>query len=87
LLDSLIERLKYPRVYRGDYIDGCIQFFFGHPRVPCVRKAAIYSRIAEPHHCDGKTDEHLLALGQTFHGVGVAVEGSEVCFFQDRAPL
>jgi hypothetical protein len=55
LLNPLIQRLQNPRVDRGDHVHRRIQLFFGHTCFPCVRKAAIHSRIAEPHHCDGKT--------------------------------
>jgi len=63
LVDPLIERLQDSRVYRGDHIYGCIQFFIRHPCFPCVRKAPINSRIAKPHHGDGETDEHLFLFG------------------------
>jgi hypothetical protein len=84
LLNPLIERLQHSCVNCGDHIDRRIEFFFGHPRFPCVRKATLNSRIAKPHHCDGETDEHLLALGQTFDRVGVAIKSSKVSFLQDR---
>jgi hypothetical protein len=80
LLDPLIQRLQNPRVHRGDHIDCGIELFFRHPRFPCVRKASFNSRIAEPHHRDGETDEHLLAFGEAFDGMGVAIESSEICF-------
>ena len=63
LLDPLIERLQNPRIHRGDHIDGGIQLFLRHPRFPCVRKAPIHSRIAQPHHRDRQSHQHLLALG------------------------
>jgi hypothetical protein len=86
-LDPLIERLKYSRVHRGNHIYRRIKFFFRHPRFPCVRKAAVHSRVAKPHHCDGETDEHLLPFRQTFDRVRVAIESSEICFFHGFAPL
>ena len=61
--DPLIQRLENSRVHCSDHIYGCVQFFFRHPSFPCVRKASVNSWIAEPHHRDGETDEHLLALG------------------------
>jgi hypothetical protein len=82
LLDPLIERLQYAGVHRGDHVHSGIQFFFAHPRLPCVRKAAIHSRVAQPHHCDGEADEHLLALGETFHRMRIAIKGSKVRFLQ-----
>jgi hypothetical protein len=79
-LDPLIERLQHPRIHRCDHVHRCVQFFFGHSRFPRVREATVDSRIAEPHHCNGETDQHLFALGETFDGVRVAVEGSKVGF-------
>ena len=82
LLDPLIQRLQHARVYGGDHIHRRIEIFFGHTRFPCVRKAAIHSRIAEPHHRDGKTDEHLLALGEALHRMRIAIESAKVRFLQ-----
>ena len=86
LLDPLIQRLQNTGIHRGDDIHSRIEFFFRHSRFPCVRKAALHSRIAEPHHCHGETDEHLLAFGEAFDGMGVTVEGSKVRFLQGLAP-
>jgi hypothetical protein len=80
LLDPLIERLQNARVHCGNHVDRGVQLFFGHARFPCIRKAPIHSRIAEPHHRNRETDEHLLALAETLHGVRVAVESSKVGF-------
>ena len=74
LLDPLIQRLQHSRVHRGDHVHRRIELFFRHPRFPCVRKAPIHSRIAQPHHRDGETDEHLLTLGKTLDGVRIAVK-------------
>lgn len=79
-LHPLIERLQNPRIHRRDHIDGSVQFFLRHPRFPCVRKAPIHSRIAQPHHRDSEPHKHLLALAQTLDGVGVAIESSKICF-------
>ena len=65
LLDPLIQRLQNTGIHRGDDIHSRIEFFFRHPRFPCVRKAAVHSRIAEPHHGCRQTDQHFLALGET----------------------
>ena len=80
--DSLIQRLQHSRVHRGDDVHRRIEFFFRHPRFPCVRKAPIDSRIAKAHHRDGKTDEHLFPLGEILDGVGVTVKCSKICFLQ-----
>ena len=53
-LNTLIERLQDARIHRRDHIDRGIQLFFRHPRFPCVRKAPLHSRIAQPHHRYGK---------------------------------
>jgi hypothetical protein len=76
-----MQRLQHTRIYGGNHIDRRVQFFFSHPRFPCVRKAAVHSGITEPHHRDRETDKHFFALGKTFDGVCVAVESSEVRFF------
>jgi hypothetical protein len=82
LFDPLIEGLQHTRVHRRDHIHRGIQLFFRHPRFPCVRKAAIHSWIAQPHYCHRKTHEHLLALAQTFDGVGVFIECPEIGFIR-----
>jgi len=81
LLDPLIQRLQNSSIDRGDHVHRRVQLFFGHTCFPCVRKAAIHSRIAEPHHCDCQSDEHLLAACEALDSVRVAVEGSKVGFF------
>jgi hypothetical protein len=86
LLDSLIERLKHARVYGGDDVHGGIQFFFGHPRFPCVRKAPIHSGIAELHHCDRQSDQHLFPFGETFDSMRIAVKSSKIGFFHAAVP-
>jgi hypothetical protein len=85
LFDPLIQRLQHFRVHCTDHIDwGGIELFLGHARSPCVRKATIHSRITEPHHRDGKTNEHLLALGETFDGMRIALESSKISLLQGR---
>jgi hypothetical protein len=78
----LIQRLQNTCVHGGDYIYGCVQLFFGHPRFPCVRKAPVNSWVAESHRRNGETDEHFLALGEALHCVRVAVESSKIRFLQ-----
>jgi len=87
LLNALIQRLQNSRVNGRNHINRGIKFFLRHPRFPCVRKATVHSWITEAHHRDGETDEHLLAVGETFDGVGIAVKRSEVRFLQVLAPL
>ena len=79
--DPLIQRLQNSRIHRRDYVNGGIQLFLRHPRFPCVRKAPLHSRIAQPHHRDREPYKHFLALGQTLDGVGVFIESSEVSLF------
>jgi hypothetical protein len=81
LFDPLIQRLQNPCIYRRDHVHGSIQFFLGHPRFPCVRKAPIHSRITEPHHRDREANEHLFALGEAFDSVRVAIKSPEICLF------
>jgi hypothetical protein len=80
LLDSLVKRLKNSRVHCRDHVNGSIEFFFGHARFPCVRKAAFHSRIAEPHHRHGQSHQHLLAFAKTSHGMGIAIERAKISF-------
>jgi hypothetical protein len=63
LFDPLIERLQHSCIHRGDHVHRGIQLFFGHPRFPCVRKAAIHSRITKAHHRYREPHEHFLTLG------------------------
>jgi hypothetical protein len=84
LFDALIERLQDTRIHRGNHVHRRIQFFLGHSRFPCVRKASFHSRIAEAHHRHGKTHEHLLAFSETFDGVSVTVKGAKISFLQFR---
>ena len=84
LLDPLIERLQNSRIHCRDHVNRRIQLLLRHSRFPCVRKAPIHSGIAEPHHRHGKTDEHLLALGQTLDRMRIAVKSSEVGFLHGR---
>jgi len=78
--------LQNSRVDGGDYAHRRVQLFFRHSRFPRIREAPIHSRIAEPHHRNGETDEHFLALGEAFDGVRIAVECSEISFFHCFTP-
>jgi hypothetical protein len=80
LFDSLIQRLENSRVHRRDDIDRRVQFFFGHAGFPCVRKAALHSRIAKPHHRHGEAHEHLFALREASYRVRIPVECPEISF-------
>jgi hypothetical protein len=84
LLNPLVQGLQNPCVHRRNHINRRIEFFLGHARFPCVRKAAVHSRIAEPHHRDGKANEHFLAICQALHGVSIAIKSSKIGFLQDR---
>jgi hypothetical protein len=87
LLDSLIQRLKNSRVHGCDDIDRRVQLFFGHARFPCVRKAALHSRIAKPHHRHGQAHEHLFAVGEAGYRMRIPVECPKVSFIHLVAPL
>jgi hypothetical protein len=80
----LIQRLQHARIHCGDHIDGSVQFFLRHARFPCVRKAPVHSRIAKPHHRDGKTDEHFFPFREALHCMSIPVERSKVRFLQGR---
>jgi hypothetical protein len=83
-LDPLIQGLQNPGVDRRDDIHRRIQLLFGHPRFPCVRKAPVHSRIAKPHHRDGKTDEHFFPFREALRCMSIPVERSKVRFLQGR---
>jgi hypothetical protein len=87
LLNPLIQRLKNSRIHGGDDIYRRIQFFLGHARFPCVRKAPFHSGITEPHHRHGKTNEHFLAVGETFHGMSITIKGTKISALQNAALL
>jgi hypothetical protein len=87
LLNALIEGLQHPCIDCGDHIHSRVQLFFRHACFPCIRKAPIHSRIAEPHHCDREADQHLLALSEAFDGVRIAVECPKIGFFHVIAPV
>jgi hypothetical protein len=76
----LVQRLQHARIHRGDNIHGRIQFFLAHARFPCVRKAALNSRIAQSHHRHGQAHEYLFAFAKTGDGMGVAVKRPEIHF-------
>jgi hypothetical protein len=52
-LYPLIERLQNTRVDGRNHIHRRVEFRFSHSRFPCVRKAPLHSRIAQPHHRHG----------------------------------
>jgi hypothetical protein len=87
LLDPLIERLQHTRIDRDNDIHRRIELFFGHPCFPCVRKAALHSGIAQAHHGDGKSDEHLFAVRQTRHRMGITIERPKIGFPHVLGPL
>jgi hypothetical protein len=82
LLNALIQRLQHSRIHRGDHIHRGIQFFFGHPRFPCVRKASFHSWVAQPHHRNSQANEHLFTIAETFDSVRVTIERAEIGFLQ-----
>jgi hypothetical protein len=84
LFDSLIQRLEYARIDGSNDVDRGIQFFFGHACFPCIRKAPLHSRIAEPHHRYGQSDKHLLPLAEAFDGMSITIELAKVRFLQCR---
>ena len=87
LLDPLIQRLKHARVNGSNDIHRCIEFFLGHARFPCVRKATIHSRIAQPHHRNGEANQHLLSFSETVDRMRITIEGSKIRSLQTLTPL
>jgi hypothetical protein len=87
LFDSLIQRLQNTRINGRNHIYRRIQFFLRHSRFPCIRKAPVYSRIAEPHHRHRQANEHLFSVSETLHGMGVAIEGSKISCLQNASLL
>jgi hypothetical protein len=87
LFDSLIQRLQDARLHRGNNIHRRIQFFLSHSRFPCIRKAPLYSRIAEAHHRYRQANKHLFSVSETFHCMGVTIKGSKISFLQGASLL
>lgn len=83
LLNPLIQRLKNTGIHCGDNIHRRVQFLLRHPRLPCIRKAPLDSGVTQPHHRNGQADEHLLSLAETFNGMSVTIECSEISFLQN----
>jgi hypothetical protein len=80
LFNPLIERLQHSGTHGRNHVHSRIQLFLGHPCFPCVRKAPVHSRIAQPHHRYGQAHEHFLTFRQAFDGMSVTVESSEISF-------
>jgi hypothetical protein len=87
LLDSLIKRLQNSGVHRCDHIHGSVEFFFGQARFPCIRKAALHSWIAEPHHRHRQPYEHFFTLAETRHRVRIPIERPEISFIHLVTPV
>jgi len=92
--------LQNSRVDGGDYVHRRVQLFFRHSRFPRVRKAPIHSRIAEPQHRDGETDEPALCAPNngrspaaaltrplTFFPTGYSATITWQCFVSPALPL
>jgi hypothetical protein len=87
LFDSLIQRLQNARVDGGNHIHRRIQFFFGHSRFPCVRKASLDSEIAQSHHRHSQSDEHLFSIRETLDGMRVTIESAKISLLQRITPF
>jgi hypothetical protein len=85
-LDSLIQRLQHTRIHGGNNIHRRIELLFRHTRFPCVRKAALHSRIAKPHHRHREPDEHLFSFSKASDGMSLAIKCLEISFLQDLTP-
>jgi hypothetical protein len=86
LFDSLIQRLEDARVDRSDHVNSRVEFFIGHSCFPCVRKAPFHSGIAETHDRDGKADQHLLPVGETFDRMRITIELAKIGFLNVNVP-
>jgi hypothetical protein len=84
LLDPLIQGLKHARVHRGDDVHRRIEFLFRHASLPCVRKATIHSRVAQPHHRNGEANQHLLSFSETVDRMRITIKSSKVSFLQSH---
>jgi hypothetical protein len=87
LFDTLIQRLQDARIYGSNHIHRRIQFFLGHSRFPCIRKAPFYSGVAEAHHRHGQADEHLFAIRERFDGVGISIKSPKISTLQNVSLL
>jgi hypothetical protein len=83
LFDSLIQRLQNTRINGRNHIYRRIQFFLRHSRFPCIRKAPLYSWVAQSHHRHRQANEHLFSVSETFRSMGVAIESSKISFLQN----
>jgi hypothetical protein len=79
--------LQNARVDGGDHIDGTVQIVLIDPGFPCVRKAALDSRLTVASEGDGEPHQYFLTLAEVGCCMGIAVELAEIGFFAHRVLL
>lgn len=82
-----VERLNNPCIDGCDDIHSTVEIGFVNACFPCIRKAALYSRLAIAHHGNGKTHEYLFALAKIFDGVSIAIKLSKISPLAHMIPL
>jgi hypothetical protein len=82
-----IERLQNARIDSGDHIDGTIQIVLLDSGFPCVRKAALDSRLTVARKGDGEPHKYFFTLAEVRRGVSIAVKLAEIGFFAHRVLL
>jgi hypothetical protein len=76
-----IERLQNARIDSGDHINRTIQIEFIDSGFPCVRKAALDSRLTVARKGNSEPHKYFFTLAEVRHRVGIAVELAEIGFF------
>jgi hypothetical protein len=82
-----IEGLQNARIDSGDHINGTIQIVFIDAGFPCVRKAALDSRLTVARKGDGEPHQYFFTLAEVRHRVGITVELAEIGFFTHHTLL
>ena len=73
-------RLNHAGVHGGDEIDRGVEVFTRHSGFQRPLDATLRSRLAAATHHHREADERLLAIGQALDRMGIAIEGSKICF-------
>jgi hypothetical protein len=82
-----IERLQNARIDSGDHINGTIQIVFIDSGFPCVRKAALDSRLTVARKGNGEPHKYFFTLAEVRCRVGITVELAEIGFFAHHVLL
>ncbi len=57
-----VKGLQNPRVDGRDDVHSAVEICFVNACFPCVRKAALHSRLAVAHHGHGESHQHFFAF-------------------------